>query len=72
MKNQTALITDSTCDIPQAIISQYGITVIPLAVVWGNELFLDRVDLTPEEFYQRLEKIRFGRPQPFLARLILR
>ena len=55
MKNQTALITDSTCDIPQAMISQYGITIIPLGVVWGNELFLDRVDLTPEEFYQRLE-----------------
>ena len=55
MKNLTALITDSTCDIPQAMIDQYGITVIPLGVVWGNELFHDRVDLTPEEFYQRLE-----------------
>jgi DegV family protein with EDD domain len=56
MNHPTALITDSTCDIPQAMISQYGITVIPLGVVWGNELLRDRVDLTPEEFYQRLEK----------------
>jgi len=52
----TALITDSTCDIPQAMIDQYGITVIPLGVVWGNEILRDRVDLTPEEFYRRLEQ----------------
>jgi DegV family protein with EDD domain len=51
-----ALITDSTCDIPQAMIDQYGITVIPQIVVWGDELLRDRVDLAPEAFYERLEK----------------
>ena len=55
MTNTTALITDSTCDIPQNMINQYGISVIPLGVVWGNELLHDRVDLTPEEFYRRLD-----------------
>jgi DegV family protein with EDD domain len=52
----TALITDSTCDIPQAMLDQYGITVIPQVVVWGDELLRDRVDLTPEDFYERLER----------------
>lgn len=52
----TALITDSTCDIPQAMIDQYGITVIPQLVVWGDELLRDRIDLTPEDFYERLER----------------
>jgi DegV family protein with EDD domain len=56
MTNPTALITDSTCDIPQAMIDQYGITIIPLGVVWGSEVLHDRVDLTPEEFYRRLDK----------------
>ena len=56
MTIQTALITDSTCDIPQALIDQYGITIIPQVVVWGEELLRDRIDLTPEAFYQRLEK----------------
>ncbi len=56
MDNQTALITDSTCDIPQAMIDHYGITVIPQIIVWGNEQFRDRVDLLPEDFYRRLEK----------------
>jgi DegV family protein with EDD domain len=53
--NPIALITDSTCDIPQNMINRYGISVIPLGVVWGDELLHDRVDLTPEEFYRRLE-----------------
>ncbi|MGB8212206.1 MAG: DegV family protein [Anaerolineales bacterium] len=56
MTYPVALITDSTCDIPQAMVEQYGITVIPLCVVWGNELLRDRVDLAPEDFYRRLEK----------------
>src|ERR1035437_10791092 len=56
LMNPTALITDSTCDIPQAMIDQYGISVIPLGVVWGNEILRDRVDLTPEDFYRRLEQ----------------
>jgi fatty acid-binding protein DegV len=56
MINTTALITDSTCDLPQAMIDQYGIIVTPQVVVWGDKLYGDRVDLTPEDFYQRLEK----------------
>jgi DegV family protein with EDD domain len=52
----TALIADSTCDIPQSMIDEYGITIIPQVVVWGDELLRDRVDLTPEDFYLRLEK----------------
>jgi len=56
MSASIALITDSTCDIPQTLIDQYGITVIPQIVVWGETLLRDRVDMSPEEFYRRLEK----------------
>jgi len=56
MSASIALITDSTCDIPQTLINQYGITVIPQIVVWGDTLLRDRVDMSPEEFYRRLEK----------------
>jgi DegV family protein with EDD domain len=38
------------------MLDQYGITVIPQVVVWGDELLRDRVDLTPEDFYERLER----------------
>lgn len=49
------IITDSTCDIPEALIEKHGIIVIPHTIIWGNEQYRDRVDLTPEAFYQRLE-----------------
>jgi DegV family protein with EDD domain len=48
------IITDSTCDIPEKLIQQYHITVLPHTVIWGNHEYHDRVDLQPEEFYRKL------------------
>ena len=48
------IITDSTCDIPSAMLEQYRIKVVPTLVIWGNEQFRDRIDLQPEDFYRRL------------------
>jgi DegV family protein with EDD domain len=49
-----SIITDSTCDIPDTLIEEYGIVVVPLTIIWGDEQYKDRVDLQPEEFYKRL------------------
>lgn len=49
-----AVITDSSAYIPQELIDQYSIHVIPLTVLWGSEKLLDGVDITPAEFLQRL------------------
>ncbi len=54
MSFATAIITDSTCDIPQDLITRYGIRVIPQVLVWGEKTFLDRLEITPEEFYRRI------------------
>lgn len=56
MPNRTALIVDSTCDIPRAWREQYDLKVIPLTIVWGDRQYLDGVDLSAEAFYERLEK----------------
>ncbi len=55
MKHRIALITDSTCDIPEDWRKKYDITVIPLTIIWDNREYLDGVDISPEEFYERLE-----------------
>ena len=55
MENSTALITDSTCDIPPAYDRPVWNHSHPASCGLGEELFRDRVDLTPEDFYQRLE-----------------
>lgn len=49
-----AILTDSTCDIPDEMIRKYDIIVVPHVIIWGNEQFRDRVDMQPIEFYQRL------------------
>ncbi len=48
------IITDSTADIPRSMAQELGIEIVPLKVRFGEEEFLDGVDLTPDEFYRRL------------------
>ncbi len=55
MNPKIALITDSTCDLPQAYLDQYHIQVVPLTIVWDGEEYLDGVDLKAEDFYRRLD-----------------
>lgn len=58
------IVTDSTCDLPEEIVSQHAITVIPLAINVGDKSFLDGVNLTRREFYARLPDYR---PHPKTA-----
>jgi len=53
--SQIALVTDSTAYIPSEIVDQYGLTVMPQVLVWGEETYLDGVDIQPDEFYTRLK-----------------
>ena len=48
------IVTDSTCDLPASVIAEYGITVIPLYINFGTEGYLDGVELSRHEFYERL------------------
>jgi DegV family protein with EDD domain len=49
-----AVVTDSTADLPEEWRTRYGIAVVPLKVIFGNETFRDRVDITDDEFFRRL------------------
>lgn len=51
-----SIITDSTCDIPEALVQKYGIIVVSHILIWGEEQFRDRIDMQPVEFYERLAK----------------
>jgi DegV family protein with EDD domain len=48
------IVTDSTADLPRELAEDLGITVVPLYVRFGNETYRDRVDISEDEFYQRL------------------
>jgi len=49
------IVTDSSADLPDQLAEEMGISVIPLYVRFGDEVHRDRVDITEDEFYQRLE-----------------
>jgi DegV family protein with EDD domain len=48
------VVTDSVSDLPPRVVKELGITVIPLNVRFGEEVYRDGIDLTSEQFYQRL------------------
>ena len=48
------IVTDSVADLPSQVVSELGITVVPLNVRFGTEVYRDGVDLTAEQFYDRL------------------
>jgi DegV family protein with EDD domain len=52
----TKIVTDSLSDITSDMAEELGITVVPLTVLFGREAYLDRVTISPEDFYQRLIK----------------
>ncbi len=47
------IVTDSSCDLPDALVSEHGIDVVPLKIRFGTEELVDRVDLSPAEFWAR-------------------
>ena len=48
------IITDSTADVPAALASDLGISVIPCQVYLGHEAYWDGIDLQPEAFYAKV------------------
>lgn len=54
MPHSIVILTDSTCDIPQPLIDQYAIAVLPHVLIWDQQAYRDRIDLQPADFYHRL------------------
>jgi fatty acid-binding protein DegV len=48
------IVTDSTADLPPELIEQFGITVVPVYVLFGQEVFRDGVDISQDEVYRRI------------------
>src|SRR5437588_835496 len=48
------IVTDSTADIPQEQAQALGITIVPLTVFFGDETYLDGVELDSDAFYRKL------------------
>lgn len=50
----TAVLTDSSADLPREWVERHGVTVVPLQVILGDEVYRDGVDLQSEELVERM------------------
>jgi len=48
------IVTDSTADLPPQLANELGVTVVPAYLHFGDDVYRDRVDISEDEFYQRL------------------
>lgn len=49
-----AIVTDSGADIPDSFIDRLGIMMVPVRIQFGARSYLDKVSMTPNEFYREL------------------
>lgn len=54
------IVTDSTCDLPDEVVQEHGIHVVPLYIHIGTKDYLDGIDISREQFYQELSA--YGQP----------
>ncbi|HOI44409.1 MAG TPA: DegV family protein [Candidatus Aminicenantes bacterium] len=71
-KSKIALVTDSACDLPKAFLDEHQIHVIPFSLSFGESLYLDKVTITPSQFYaqRRASKVypKTAQPPPAVVR----
>lgn len=54
MKEKIALLADSACDVPRELIEKLGIKILPLKIIYPDKEYNDRVDINPEDVYDRM------------------
>ena len=65
--SSVAIVTDSNSGISQAAAREWGIYVLPMPFMINDETFYEDINLTQEEFYQKLESganIATSQPSP--------
>jgi len=50
-----AIVTDSVADLSPQVAEEFGIIVVPLVVRFGTDLYRDGLDLSPDQFYEKLK-----------------
>ena len=53
---KVAVVTDSTCCIPQELIERYNIHLVPALIIHEGRSYRDRIDISPTEVYKIMRK----------------
>ena len=51
--NRVRIVTDSACDLPQAVADEFGIEIVPLTIRIDGQEYVDRLDLSVAEFWAK-------------------
>ena len=51
-----AVVTDSTAYLTKEELAEYGVYVLPMSVIFGQETYREEIDITAEEFYAKVKK----------------
>ena len=57
-KYSIALVTDSTCDLPDELLEKYQINRVPIQLFINENQYLDQVTIKPERFYEIIDRER--------------
>lgn len=55
-RRSVAVVTDTASDLPDDVLDRYGIALVPLQLMFGDEVYQDRYGLESRAFYRRLRK----------------
>jgi DegV family protein with EDD domain len=55
-KWKIALVTDSTCDLAKDLLDEYQVNMLPININFGENHYLDKITIQPEQFYALLEE----------------
>jgi uncharacterized protein len=53
-KWKIALVTDSTCDLPDDLLDEYQVNMLPININFGENHYLDKITIQPKQFYRIL------------------
>lgn len=53
---KVAVVTDSTAYIPAELVEKHQIHIVPLSVVFGEESYREGIDITTEQFYEKVKQ----------------
>jgi len=53
--NKIALISDTTCDLPESTIARYNINILPFRIIYKDKEYKDKLEISPEQVYGNLE-----------------
>jgi DegV family protein with EDD domain len=54
--NKVAIVTDSTCCLPQELVREYDICVVPISINYEGKSYRDGIDISPNEVYRIMRK----------------